>query len=384
VDIKDFYLNTPMTCFEYMQIKISDIPEEIIDKYNLHEIAMEDGYVYCKIRKGVYGLPQASIIAHELLTERLAKHGYHQSKIILGLWMHEARPTTFTLVVDDFAINIMSKNDADHFINVLKKNDTTTVDRQATKYIDLIIEWDYENGKVHMNMPGYLEKAMTHFKHETPIKIQHSPHCHIENKYGAKKQYVSNEEESPPLTKEETKYVQAVTGTLLYYTRAVDSTILPALSSLATKQAIPMQKTMETVKQLYDYCATQEEAIITYVASKMILCIHSDVGYCNKKNSRSQVGGHFFLSNNEQFPPNNGAIMTNATIIKVVMLLAAEAELGALFLNAKEGVYIRQIPTKMGCPQPRTPTKTNNTTAEGVINNKIQPKQAKAMNMRFH
>ena len=73
---------------------------------------------------------------------------------------------------------------------------------------------------------------------------------------------------SPPLNKEETKYVQAVAGTLLYYARAVDSTILPALSSLATEQAKPTQKMVEQVKQLFDYCATQEEAIITYSASK--------------------------------------------------------------------------------------------------------------------
>jgi hypothetical protein len=64
--------------------------------------------------------------------------------------------------------------------------------------------------------------------------------------------------------------VQAVAGTLLYYARAVDFTILPALSSLTTKQARLMQKTIEKVKQLLDYCATQEEAIITYSASKMI------------------------------------------------------------------------------------------------------------------
>ncbi len=76
--------------------------------------------------------------------------------------------------------------------------------------------------------------------------------------------------------------------------------------------------------------------------------------------------------------------MTNATIIKAVTLLAAEAELGALFLNAKEGVYLPQILTKMCHPQPRTPTQTDNTTAEGVINNKIQPKQMKAMDMQFH
>ena len=66
------------------------------------------------------------------------------------------------------------------------------------------------------------------------------------------------------------------------------------------------------------------------------------------------------------------------------MSSAAEAELGALFINAKEAVHIRKILEEMGYPQPRTPFQTNNTTAEGVINNKIQPKHTKAMDMRFH
>ncbi len=58
-----------------------------------------------------------------------------------------------------------------------------------------------------------------------------------------------------------------------------------------------------TIKQLLDYCATQEEAVIAYKASKMILAVHSDNGYCNKKNSQSQAGGHFPLSNNNEHPP---------------------------------------------------------------------------------
>jgi hypothetical protein len=53
------------------------------------------------------------------------------------------------------------------------------------------------------------------------------------------------------------------------------------------------------------------------------------------------------------------------------MSSAAEAELGALFINAKEAVYLRQILIEMGHPQPKTPIQTDNTTAEGVINNKI-------------
>jgi hypothetical protein len=116
----------------------------------------------------------------------------------------------------------------------------------------------------------------------------------------------------------------------------------------------------------------------------MILAVHSDAGYCNKKNARSRAGGHFSLSNGENFPQNNGAILTNATIIKAVMSSAAKAELGALYLNAKEAVYLQHILDEMGHPQPRTPIQTNNTTAEEVINNKIQPKRTKAIDMRFH
>jgi hypothetical protein len=66
------------------------------------------------------------------------------------------------------------------------------------------------------------------------------------------------------------------------------------------------------------------------------------------------------------------------------MLLAAEAELGALYLNAKEAAYLQQILAKMGHPQPRTLIQSDNLTAEGVITHKIQPKQTKAMDMRYH
>jgi hypothetical protein len=103
-----------------------------------------------------------------------------------------------------------------------------------------------------------------------------------------------------------------------------------------------------------------------------------------KKDAHSQAGGHFYLSNDIKFPPNNGTILTNATTIKAVMSSAAKAELGALYLNAKEVVYLRQFLEEIGHPQPETPIQTDNTAAEGVINNKIQPKRTKAMDMRLN
>jgi hypothetical protein len=332
----------------------------------------------------MYGLPQAGIIAQQLLEKRLAKVGYHQSKIVPGLWKHETKDIFFTLVVDDFAIKYTKQEDAQHLINAIQKDYNIMIDWDATKYIGLTIEWDYANHKVHLHMPGYLDKALLRFKHEMPKSKQNPPHPHVKPQYGIKTQYAEEADSSPPLGKEETKYIQAVTGTLLYYARADDSTILTALSAIATEQAKPTEKTRAKVKQLLDYCATQEEPVVTYHASNMILAIHSDARYCNETNLQSRAGGHFFLSDDVDNPPNNRAILTLATIIKSVMSSAAEAELGAIFLNTKEAVYLRQILTEMGHPQPQTPIQTDNLTAEGVINNKIQPKQTKAMDMRFH
>ena len=141
---------------------------------------------------------------------------------------------------------------------------------------------------------------------------------------------------------------------------------------------------MRRAKQLLDYVASQEDAILTYRASDMVLAAHSDAGYLNESNARSRAGGHIFLSSDSQYPANNGAILNVAQIIKNVMSSAAEAELAALYIIAKECVYIRLILEEMGHPQPETPIQTDNLTAEGVVNSKIQPKRTKAMDMRFH
>ena len=90
------------------------------------------------------------------------------------------------------------------------------------------------------------------------------------------------------------------------------------------------------------------------------------------------------MSNNAEIPPNNGAILNIAHIIKNVMTSATEAELVALYIMAREAVYVQIILNKMGHKQPTTPIQTDNVMAEAVINAKITPKQTKAMDMRFH
>jgi hypothetical protein len=76
IDIKNYYLGTPLPRFEYMKMLLSRFPEEIIQKYNLNALAI-DGWVYIEIRKGMYGLKQAGLLASQLLQTRLAPFGYY-------------------------------------------------------------------------------------------------------------------------------------------------------------------------------------------------------------------------------------------------------------------------------------------------------------------
>jgi hypothetical protein len=177
-------------------------------------------------------------------------------------------------------------------------------------------------------MPGYIKKALVQFGHKAPTKPQHQPHQHTVPTYGATVQYAKAADTSKVLlSKEDKTYIQQVIGTLLYYGRAVDATILVALSSLASAQATPTYDTMQRTHHLLNYVATHPDAILSYAKSDMILGIHSDASYLREPKARSCAGGHFSLSDGTDEAPNNGAILNISQIIKSVVLRNSHKQL---------------------------------------------------------
>ena len=306
LDIKNFYLNTPLKRYEYLRMKLDNFPEDVIEEYGLRDKVTKDGYVYIEVRKGMYGLPQAGLLAQQLLEERLAKHGYYQSKITPGYWMHKWRPISFALTVDDFGVKYVGEEHAAHLKAALEEDYEVSTDWEGTKYCGLTLDWDYVNREVHVSMPGYVDKALVRFKHELPTKPQDQPHRHTVPTYGATVQYAKQLEASPTLDKKGKKFVQQVIGTFLFYARAVDGTMLTALSTIASDQAEPTENTMEKIRTFLDYAATHREAVITYRKSDMALAVHSDASYLSESKARSRAGGHFFMSSDVPEPPNKG------------------------------------------------------------------------------
>ena len=130
-------------------------------------------------------------------------------------------------------------------------------------------------------MPDYVRNALQKLQHKVHIFPQYSPHNFIITKWTQKgdRQYTRQLDTSPFLTPKETTYVQTVVGTFLYYARALDSTMLPALNNIASQQSQPTKNVLEKIKQLLDYANTYQNVFIRYYASDMQLHVDSDAAF---------------------------------------------------------------------------------------------------------
>ena len=143
-----------------------------------------------------------------------------------------------------------------------------------------------------------------------------------------------------------------------------------ALNAIVAQQVNLIEATIAKVKQFLDYCTMHEDTVLTYQGSDMVLAVHSDAGHLNEQNAGSHARG-IFISSMMLSPINNGIMLNIAKVIKAVISSAAETEIGALYINAKEEIYIRQILAELGLLQTLMPIQTDNSTANNIIKHKV-------------
>jgi hypothetical protein len=99
-------------------------------------------------------------------------------------------------------------------------------------------------------MPGYIKAALHKYQHAVPARPEHAPHTWNPPIYGAKTQYVEDESTSPAISDKDVHKLQQLTGTLLYYSRAVDTTLIMTINVLASEQSRATAVTANTVIKL--------------------------------------------------------------------------------------------------------------------------------------
>jgi hypothetical protein len=143
------------------------------------------------------------------------------------------RDITFCLVVNNFGIKTTSMVDMKHLVSSLQEHYSVAVDWTGSLFCWVKLKWDYINPTVDLRMPDYISKALLKYQHQVPSKPQHAPYKVTTIQFGARVQTVTMDT-TAPLSKERIKYMQDIVRTLLYYQRAVDPTILPAISAIAS------------------------------------------------------------------------------------------------------------------------------------------------------
>ena len=236
LDVKNYYLGTPMNYYEYMFIPINLITLEIIEFYNLHTI-VHKGKVYAEICCGMYSLPQSGILTEKQLISFLGNYGYSPIQHTPVLWRHQWHPISFWVIVDDFGIKCISKEHADHLIQCLHNHyQEVDIDWEGKCRCSVHHKWNYANRTCNLSMPGHVKNALTKFQHPTPKKSQDNPYSATAKQNGMKLQLMDPIDTSASLPPYEVKCLQQIIGTFLFYGCAIDPTILLALSELSSNQ----------------------------------------------------------------------------------------------------------------------------------------------------
>jgi hypothetical protein len=236
-------------------------------------------------------------------------------------------------------------------------------------------------------MPGYITRISNRFLHPAPKHPEISPHPWERPNYSNKTQLTAVLDTSPAISSADKLHLQEVQGTLLYYARALDVTILTAITELSTEMATGTVETMSKLNQLLDYLSTNPKAIIQYHSSSMQSAIKPDASYLSVSKARSLATGFFYLTSNQGLPhsrPYSGPIHICCCVMKEALSSVSEAELGALFHNSKEACPLQIALTELGHPQNATSLSTGNYTASGISNSTVIQRRSKAIDIHYY
>jgi hypothetical protein len=153
-------------------------------------------------------------------------------------------------VVDDFGVQYVGAEHAQHLIAALETDYTVSKYWTGGLYCGITLNWNYTNKNVDLSMPGYIKDALHKFQHPLPKLPQYTPHNWKVPAYGQRIQYAPLPDAAPPATAAEITRAQEIVGTLLYNARAVDPTIIVPLIVLASQLSTATTPTIKAVSHL--------------------------------------------------------------------------------------------------------------------------------------
>ncbi len=168
-------------------------------EYGLAGLEDKNGWIYFEICQGCYGLPQAGILANNLLRGRLEEEGYYKVHSTPGLWRHKWCPIQFCLIVDDFCVEYVGIEHFNHLLELLKKYHQIQTNMTRNKIAGINVQWDFLGQRARIDMQTYIDTLLLTLDWPMPRKRQLSPFIATPIAYGPKTQLTPEEDTSAPL-----------------------------------------------------------------------------------------------------------------------------------------------------------------------------------------
>ncbi len=298
------------------------------------------------------------------------------------LFTHESRDIFFTLVVDDFAIKYKRKEDAEHFLALLSEIYSIKQDWTGSAYIGYTITRDRAKKTLTLSMPHYIPKALKRFGITEPRRTK-APMAYVPPVYGAAVQRPSRDT-LPALDAAGITRIQQIVGVLLYYSRAIDTTLSTALNKISTRMSTPTTDLAATAEHALHYAGTHPNACLVFRASKMKLVLHTDASYNSETRARSRAGLFAFLGDDASIDELNAPLLCTSSIVPTVVTAVSEAEYASACLGGKQAVPIRHTLHALGYHQGTTTLICDNSCATGLANDSVKQRRSKCIDVQYH
>ena len=385
LDIKDAFLMENLAEPVYMVLDAKSFGESVLRELELDNL-VERGKIYMMVTGNMFGLPHAGRTFSEGRDKHLRAHGYVTDPSVPNLWRDAADPDfAFVTIVDDFAIKVpkTKRHVYDRFVAALAAKYTCTHQPELSKFLGTTIKRDRVAGTILITAPNYVDKlAMQHA--DLKITPQTTPRKYVAPLRGVTgPQQTKAAVDSPPLDADGKTKLQSIVGSLLWYGRMVDPTLLEAVGHLSSQQGAPTADTMQQARHLLGYATAYPDNGRLIRRSDMVLKCYSDASHNSRTKGRSVAGGFYYAGDHGTDTPN-APLAPLSTIIDVVTPSAYESEVAAVFLNMQRGAFLRRIFELLGYPQGPTPIWTDNAVAVSFADSTCKLSKSKSIDLRFY
>jgi hypothetical protein len=329
----------------------------------------EDSQMVCLLKKGLYGLKQASRAWNEKFNHFLIQYGFTRSNADSCVYFQrdENNITIIAIWVDDGLLcsNLQSK--LEDIVNYLSDKFEIT-SGPVDHFVGLEISRDRPKGLIHISQQAYVKKILARFRMGEckPRSVPADPCSHLE-----KELFTSETQDYP--------YREAI-GSLMYAAICTRPDISYAVGQVAKYSSKPSQVHWEAVKRIFAYLKGTISLGISYFRGVKdgVLQAFSDSDFAGDADDRRSTTGNIFIL-------NNGPVSWRSQKQKCVALSTAESEYIAASMATKEVVWLRRLLMELGCQQINsTPLFCDNQSAIRLVYNPEFHQRTKHIDVKFH